>query len=260
MLGIGDLTRFLAPIKRKIFLLVGRSILAAINDEESTQKLQLKLLSDEIATDAEHFENYGFSAYPWEDAEALATFINGNRDHGIVVVVHDRRYRPDYLTQGEAVVFTDEDKTEAFRVHLKRGRILNLKCTDLDEDVTNNRTLDVGKDDTITITEDKTETIGGSKSETITGVRLITAASETKTLDTAFTVIVNTNAMIDSDGTNLLLGDDAIGSLYRLVDERFVSLFNDHVHDGVQGGAGSTNNPTTTMTTGAHCTDTVRGK
>ena len=267
MLGLNDLSRLLAPIKRKIFLMIGRSILSAINDAETTQKLQLKLLSDEIVTDIERFENYGHSSYPWEDAEALATFINGNRDHGIVVVVHDRRYRPNYLAQGEVVIFTDEDKTEAFRVHLKRNRVLNLKCTDLDIDVTNNETKDITKDSTITIGEDLITTISGAKTEAVTGIKTVTAASETITLDTtsettcgtSFTVIIGSDTMITADGTNLLLGDDVIGSLYKLVDERFVALFNAHVHDGVTTGSGDTGAPTTTMTTAAHCTDKVRG-
>lgn len=264
----GDVGRILAPIKRKLFLLVGRSILAAINDSEKTQKLQLKLLADEIATDVERFENYGLSSYPWEDAEALATFINGNRDHGIVIVVHDRRYRPDYLTQGEVVVFTDEDKTEAFRVHLKRNRILNLKCTDLDVDVTDCETKDITKDLTHNIGEDQSVTIGGAKTEAVTGIKTVSAASETITLDTSqettcgttFTIIIGSQEMIYADSSNVMLGDNVIGSLRRLVDERLVTLFNNHVHGGVTSGGANSGVPTTSASTANHCTDTARAK
>ncbi len=227
MVGLQDIKRFLAPIQRKIFLLIGRAIVAAINDSETTQKLQLKLLADEIVTDLERFEEYGFSTYPWENAEALAGFINGNRDHGIVIVVHDRRYRPDYLTQGEVVLYTEEDHTTPFRVHLKRSRILNIKCADLDVDVSGDEDVDIGGDSDISVGGDKITDCG-------------------------------TDFMVTA-GSNILLGSTSIAALRRFVDDRFVTLFNNHVHSGVDSGPSNTGVPTSTMSTGSHCTDKVRG-
>jgi phage baseplate assembly protein V len=268
MIGFQDLNRFLAPIRRKIFLSIGRSIVAAINDSETTQKLQLKLLANEIATDVERFEEYGFSTYPWEDAEALALFINGNRDHGIVVKVHDRRYRPDYLTQGEVVVYTEEDSTTAFRIHLKRNGILNIKCTDLDVDVGGDETKDVVGDSTdviggnksVTIDGNKSVTVGGNETTTITGVKTVTVGTVLQFLcGTSFTVKIGGSTLITTDGTNVLVGGSGVGSLRRFVDERLVTLFNNHVHSGITAGGANSGAPTTTMSTGSHCSDTLRG-
>jgi phage baseplate assembly protein V len=122
-----DFKRLIAPIQRKIFLLLGRAILTAINNSEGTQKIQIKVLNNETITDVERFQEYGFETYPFTGAEVMTLFLNGNRDHGIAVCIHDRRYRPKDLVEGEACMYTDEDqKTDGHRVHLKRGQIIEV--------------------------------------------------------------------------------------------------------------------------------------
>ncbi len=96
-------------LKRKIFLLIGRAILSAINNTEKTQKIQVTLLKDETVTDIERFQEYGFETYPKVgSAEAVIAFLNGNRDHGIVLCVHDREFRPvglSALSAGEVMMY-----------------------------------------------------------------------------------------------------------------------------------------------------------
>ena len=40
----------------------------------------------------------------------------------------DPRYAPDDLAAGEVALYTDEDKTGGCRIHLKRGRVVEIKC------------------------------------------------------------------------------------------------------------------------------------
>lgn len=47
-------------------------------------------------------------------------------------------------------------------------------------------------------------------------------------------------------------------TMRKLVDERFVALFNAHTHGGVQTGGGTTGAPTTPMATGSHTTTTTK--
>jgi phage baseplate assembly protein V len=129
---LSDLRRWIDPIKKKVYLMLGRAILTAINNSGTTQRLQMKGLSDEVLDGVERFQEYGFDSYPWEDAQAAVMYLGGNRDHGIVVTVHDRRYRPTNLTQGEIVLYTDEDKVTEFRVWLKRNRILYARANNID--------------------------------------------------------------------------------------------------------------------------------
>lgn len=131
IMTLDDLKRFLGPIRRRLMLLLGRAVLVAVNNAGTTQRLQVVALADEVITDVERFQDYGFEGHPWPNAQAAILFMNGNRDAGIVVAVHDRRYRPTDLAQGEVCIYTDEDKTAPFRVTLKRGRIAEIKCKTL---------------------------------------------------------------------------------------------------------------------------------
>ena len=101
MITFKDFKRLIRPIANRIFLSLGRGIVRAINNTEGTQKLQISVLAGETITDIERFQEYGFETYPFTNSENIAAFLNGNRDHGIVLCVHDRRYRPKNLTQGE---------------------------------------------------------------------------------------------------------------------------------------------------------------
>lgn len=127
-MDLNDLKRLIRPIQNKIFLLLGRAILAAVNNAEGTQKVQVVALEGETITDAERMQEYGLETYPLTEAEATMIFLNGNRDHGLVICIHDRRYRPKNLTEGEVVLYTDEDSTTEFRLWLKRNRIAYLRA------------------------------------------------------------------------------------------------------------------------------------
>lgn len=118
-----SISKILAPIKRRILLLIGRAIVTYVDNSKGTQRLQLTLLADEVADGVEHFEEYGFSSYSLEGGEGVVGFLGGNRDHGIVLCVNDRRYRPTDLSQGESIMYTHEDVTaQAHRVYLKTGK------------------------------------------------------------------------------------------------------------------------------------------
>ena len=102
---VDALNRFLHPLKVKISLMVARAIVRVISDAEQVQKLQLTVMGDTV-DDAERFEEYGYASKPLANSEALALFIGGNQDLGIVVAVHDRRYRPRDLSGGDSKMYT----------------------------------------------------------------------------------------------------------------------------------------------------------
>jgi len=124
-MNLNDFKRLIRPLQNKIFLLLGRAILTLVKNTEGTQKIQVIALQGETITGMERFQEYGIETYPKEGAEVAAIFLNGNRSHGIALCVHDRRYRPKDLVEGEVVVYTDEDSSD-FRIHLKRNRIFNI--------------------------------------------------------------------------------------------------------------------------------------
>jgi phage baseplate assembly protein V len=106
MIKIEDLKRLLRPITNKIFLLIGRALLTTINNAEQTQKIQVTALNGETITDIERFQEYGFESYPNLNSEVVIGFLNGNRDQGIALCVHDRANRPTTLTASEVEVYS----------------------------------------------------------------------------------------------------------------------------------------------------------
>jgi len=215
------ISKILQPIKNSIMMLLGRALVAAIDDSNKTQLLQLKLLAGEVATGVERFEDYGLSSYPLVDAQALAGFIGGNRHQGIVICVHDRRYRPSYLSSGEVALYSYEDKTGSHRIHLKSGQIIQIKATTLDEDVSGAHTLDAAS---------STESISGTKTITGTAVNI-----NGPTVILGATIVLNGAVTIGG----------AAGSGKTIATSDLKNIFNNHVHTDPQGG--NTGAPTTTL-------------
>lgn len=222
-MNIAEFNRLIMPLKRRVFSMLGRGIVKLITASGKTQTAQITILKDETISEIERLQDYGLESYPKVDAEAYATFLNGNREQGVVLVVHDRRYRPQYLGEGDVVLYSYLNDNESasgvkHRVWLKNDGTLNIES---DGDINIDSAAEVNVDGATKVTVTAPE------------INLVSA-------------LVN-------------LSSATRASLRRMMDERFISLFNNHVHDGVQGGVGSTNVPTTTATTANHATDEVRG-
>ncbi|WP_323115461.1 phage baseplate assembly protein V [Pseudomonas guariconensis] len=102
--------------------MMARGTVALATAGRMLQTLQMRLTAGEIKDDLEHFEPYGYTSCPMPGAEGLAMFLGGDRSHGVVVCVADRRFRLKELKPGEVALYTDEGDTFVF----KRGRIVEL--------------------------------------------------------------------------------------------------------------------------------------
>ena len=98
-----------------MFMMLARGIVKAVRNTEGTQKLQIVALADETIDNIERLQEYGLETYPDADAEAFAAFVGGNREIGVVLVTHDRRYRPKTLASGEVMLYTKHGQS----IHLK---------------------------------------------------------------------------------------------------------------------------------------------
>ncbi len=105
MINMNDIYRILAPIRNKIFLLIGRAILTAVKNDTKTATVQVKGLDGEVITDIEYLSPYGFEAMPSE-GQVICIFINGNRDQGIAILLHNRDERPQDLSTDEVKVWS----------------------------------------------------------------------------------------------------------------------------------------------------------
>lgn len=107
--------------------LIARGVVALVDAGSKLQGLQMRLTADEVKDGMEHFEPYGFTSNPQAGAEALAVFLGGDRSHGVVVCVSDRRFRLQGLKSGEVAIYTDEGDF----LHFKRDRVIEIETLTL---------------------------------------------------------------------------------------------------------------------------------
>lgn len=115
-----DFGKLIAPYARRISNMLARGSVTLADSSKKMQLLQVKLLAGETRDNIEHFEPYGFTSNPHPGAEPLAAFLGGDRSHGVVLVVADRRYRLVGLAEGEAALYDDQGQ----KVHLTRMGIV----------------------------------------------------------------------------------------------------------------------------------------
>lgn len=129
--------KMLGPLVRRIRLALGRGIIRLVSDGGGIQTMQIDLMANETRSKVERFQEYGFTSVPLIGAEAAVIFMGGNRDHGLVVAVDDRRYRIKSLQPGEVAIYTDEGD----KIVLKRGKIIEIDTDELIVNATNRVTL-----------------------------------------------------------------------------------------------------------------------
>ena len=120
---MATINKLLDPLRRRMRLMIGRAVLAAAADDgKGIQLVQVKLLDGEVADGVERMQNYGYTSVPLAGAEGVMACVSGDRNHGIVVVMDDRRYRLKNLQPGEVALYTDEGDT----IVMKRGRKIEV--------------------------------------------------------------------------------------------------------------------------------------
>lgn len=127
-----ELHRILAPIIRRVRLMVGRAVIAVINDGLKMQTAQASLLDGEVCDGVERFQNYGFTSVPLPGAEGVYLSIGGDRDHGALIAVDDRRYRLKSLQSGELAIYTWKDQeAHGHRIIFRNDGSIEVKAKNI---------------------------------------------------------------------------------------------------------------------------------
>lgn len=106
---IRTVERLLAPLRRRVMLMIGRAVLLRIDDSQARQLLQIEGLLGEVMDAVERIQEYGFSSVPPAGAEVLVAAPGGMRQHPIAGAVEDARVRPTSLPSGTVILYTDQD-------------------------------------------------------------------------------------------------------------------------------------------------------
>lgn len=95
----------LRPILTRMRGLLRRGTVSRVEESRLMRELQLRAGANDVRDRVEHFEPYGFTGSPLNDAEAILLNIGGDRAHTVAVVVSDRRHRPRDLNLGDVAVY-----------------------------------------------------------------------------------------------------------------------------------------------------------
>lgn len=96
----------LAPIHRRLAQMLRAASVLRVNDAPGLQRVQVELLSDEVA-DLQRLQDYGFTSHPLTGAGAIAAAVGGRSNGYVVLRVDDHRYRIP-LQSGEVAMYDDQ--------------------------------------------------------------------------------------------------------------------------------------------------------
>jgi phage baseplate assembly protein V len=135
------LERATRPLRQRLGGLVARGIVRLVNQTPGVQLLQVGLLAGETRDGVEHVQPYGYTSNPLPGAEpAVVLFPQGDRSHGIAIVVGDRLYRLRPLQSGEVAIYDDQGQ----KVYLKRNGIEIATTLNVTVQATGNVELNAG--------------------------------------------------------------------------------------------------------------------
>lgn len=166
-------SRLIAPVMRRLRLMIGRAVITVVNDSLKEQNLQVTSLDDEPLDDVERPQNYGQFSVPLAGAEAIVVSLGGDTDSAVALVVEDRRYRPTNLVAGDSGIY----HYEGHRIRLtKDGRAI-ITC----------KTAEVYADEKVAVT---TPLATFSDNVEVGGDLLVKGATESKGNITAPNAII----------------------------------------------------------------------
>lgn len=93
------------PLRDRVYLLLGRAILTAINDGAPIQEVQLKALADESLEKIQRFQEFGFNSIPPAGTEAIIAALGGSRGNSVVIATDNRDLRPQGWGSGESGLY-----------------------------------------------------------------------------------------------------------------------------------------------------------
>ena len=98
------------PLARRFANILTKGVLSIINSATGRQTAQVSMMAEESAS-LPYVETYGFTSCPNPGAEIVAAFFDGDKSHGVVIKIDDRRYRLKGLKSGEVAIYDDAEQS-----------------------------------------------------------------------------------------------------------------------------------------------------
>lgn len=99
------LSALLRPFSTRLRNLARRGVVTRVDEGRKLREIQVRTGAGELRDRVEHFEPYGFTSSPLNDAEALVINLGADRAQSVAIVVADRRQRPKNLNLGDVALY-----------------------------------------------------------------------------------------------------------------------------------------------------------
>lgn len=114
--------RAMKPLKERVFLMIGRAVIAAVDDSKDIQEAQISVLAGEAMERIPRIQEFGFASNPPKDSEAIVVALGGNRENLVIIATDKRTVRFKNLASGESAIYTDDGT----HIHLKKNGTLDV--------------------------------------------------------------------------------------------------------------------------------------
>lgn len=134
-----------APLARRVTLMISRCTLNLIDDSKPTQTAQTEFYDQEVHDDAEVWQHFGFTSVPPKGCEGIALCLGGERQTPFVIATENKGTRLNNLKEGEAAIYsncgdsfslknenTAKLKTKIFQINTSSISIKNDSCELID--------------------------------------------------------------------------------------------------------------------------------
>jgi len=268
MVNANDLIRLIQrvtkPIKTSVMMMIGRCVLLATTDDTGIQSLKVSVMAGEKMEDIERFQNYGLTSHVPDNSEGVMVFPMGNREHGICIVLDNRKFRLKSLAKGEVALYTDEGDS----IHMKRGNKIEINAVNEVKITTKKAIIDCEESEVnasvkATITAPVATIIAATKVDITTPICNVSGNLNVGGVTTTVGLIVggvgNAGATIKGDVTiengELDVQNGGITALTDIVSQAevedsngtldaFRQTYNGHTHEENGDGGGTTDAPT----------------
>jgi phage baseplate assembly protein V len=99
-----------------------RARLKRINTEPGVSMVQCVGANGEVLPDLELMQQYGFTASPLGDTQAIVIPLGGRTSQGVIIATEDGQYRIKQLAPGEVAIYSHNGDS----IILKNGRTIEI--------------------------------------------------------------------------------------------------------------------------------------
>ncbi|PJG86221.1 phage baseplate assembly protein V [Conservatibacter flavescens] len=101
-----------------------RGVLQLAHSGDNIQKAQVSGLADEVISDTELMQHFGFTSVPPADTQVLVIPVGGKTTHSVIVATENGAYRIKNLQSGEVAIYDQSGSS----IILKQGKLIEVSC------------------------------------------------------------------------------------------------------------------------------------